>query len=106
MNKFLAAGPGAALIVALVAALASTTVLAQATDAQKQAASEKWKQMTPEEQAAAKAKAKAKWDAKTPEEQAAAKQKFAQKHPERAKRMEARHAASAPAATPTPAPAK
>ena len=98
MNKTLAAG----LAAALVAVLASTAVLAQATDAQKQAAVEKWKQMTPEEQAAAKAKAKAKWDAMTPEEQAAAKQKFAQKHPEAAKRWEAKHAATAPAAASTP----
>ena len=42
MNKFLAAGS----IAALVAAFASTAVLAQATDAQKQAAGEKWKPLT------------------------------------------------------------
>ena len=76
MNKSLGAG----LVAALVAAFATTSVFAQATDAQKQAAAEKWKQMTPEEQAAAKAKAKAKWDAMTPEEQAAAKKAYIGKY--------------------------
>lgn len=98
MHKSLAAG----LVAAIVAAVATTSVFAQATDAQKQAA-EKWKQMTPEEQAAAKAKAKTKWDSMTPEQQAAAKQQFAEKHPHAAKRMESKHAASAPAAVPAPA---
>jgi hypothetical protein len=91
MNKTLVAS----LVAAVVGVLASTSTFAQATDAQKQAAAEKWKQMTPEEQAAAKAKAKAKWDSMTPEEQAAAKQHFAEKHPQAAKRMEAKGAAPA-----------
>ena len=102
MNKSLGAG----LVAALVAAFATTSVFAQATDAQKQAAAEKWKQMTPEEQAAAKAKAKAKWDAMTPEEQAAAKKQYAEKHPRAAKRMEAKQAASAAAPVAASAPAK
>lgn len=98
MNKSLATG----LIAALVAVSFAPAAFAQATEAQKQAAAEKWKQMTPEEQAAAKAKAKANWESKTPEEQAAAKKRFAEKHPQAAKRMEAKHsgagaAASAPA---------
>lgn len=69
---------------------------AQATDAQKRAAAEKWAQMTPEERAAARDKARAKWDAMTPEEQAAAKRRFAERHPQAAKPLEARPAASAP----------
>lgn len=85
-------------LIACFAALAlhAPGAVMAATEAQKQAAAEKWKQMTPEEQAAAKAKAKTKWDAMSPEEQEAAKKKFADKHPQAAKRAEAKQAASAP----------
>ncbi len=105
MNKTFAAS------LAAVTLLLAGPVAAQATDAQKQAAAEKWKQMTPEEQAAAKAKAranyesktpeeqaairaraKANYQAKTPEEQAAARKRFAENHPQAGK-----SAASAPA---------
>lgn len=98
MNKTLAA----TLAAAVVGLLASPAVLAQASDAQKQAAAEKWKQMTPEEQAAAKAKAKSKWDSMTPEEQAAAKKRYAEKHPKAAERQ-AKQAAAAPAPAPASA---
>jgi Protein of unknown function (DUF3106) len=93
-----------ACLVATSTSLFLGGALAQATDAQKQAAAEKWKQMTPEEQAAAKSKAKSKWESMTPEEQAAAKKRYAEKHPQAAKRMEAK--ASAPAPAPASAPAK
>lgn len=84
-------------VAAFTAALLLTgQVAAQATDAQKRAAAERWSQMTPDEKAAAKEKAKAKWDAMTPEEQAAAKRRFSEKHPKAAKQLEARQAASAP----------
>ncbi|MBP6775829.1 MAG: DUF3106 domain-containing protein [Piscinibacter sp.] len=79
------------------------------TDAQREAVRERWKQMTPEEQAAAKAKAKAKWDSMTPEEQAAAKKRFAEKHPRAGERGQSRHAPAAAASGPQPpasAPAK
>jgi hypothetical protein len=77
------------------------------TDARREAARERWNQMTPDEQAAAKAKAKAKWESMTPEEQAAAKKKFAEKHPQAARRMDAKASAPTPApTTPASAPTK
>lgn len=88
-------------------ATAQTSVPASGpSDGRRQAAMEHWKQMTPEEQAAAKARAKAKWDAMTPEQQAAARQHFAEKHPQAAQHVQARHAASAPVAPTASAPAK
>lgn len=83
-----------------LAAAQPTTPASGPTEARRQAAVEKWKEMTPEQKAEAKAKAKAKWDSMTPEQQAVAKQHFAEKHPQAAKRMEANHAAAAPAAPP------
>ena len=89
------------LLAAIIAMATGLVAVAPAhatemTDAQKQAATEKWQNMTPDERAAAKAKAKARYDAMTPEQQAAAKKKFAENHPEAAAKMAAKQAASAP----------
>lgn len=76
-------------LLALVAALAAASVpVHAASDEQRAAAREKYKNMTPEEKAAAKEKMKEKWDSMSPEEQEAAKKRFAEKHPRAAKRLE------------------
>ncbi len=86
-----------AAVAAVAYGLATLAPVHAATDEQKKAAVEKWKEKTPEEKAAAEAKMKAKYDAMTPEE----KKAFAAKHPKAAEKMNA-----APAAPATPAPAK
>jgi hypothetical protein len=87
------------LLAAIVAVgFAAIAPVHAATDAQKDAAVQKWQSMTPEEQAAAKAKAKAKYDSMTPEEQAAAKKKFAERHPQAAQKLEAKRAAASASA--------
>lgn len=89
-------------LLALLAAVAGTTLpllpAHAATDAQREAAREKWQSMTPEEQAAAKEKMKQKWQSMTPEQQEAAKKRFAERHPDAAKRLQEKKdgAASAP----------
>lgn len=86
------------LLAALVALSTGLLVVAPAhaaTDAQREAAKEKWQKMTPEEQAEAKGKMKAKYDAMTPEQQAAAKKKFAGKHPKAAEEAATKKAAEA-----------
>lgn len=94
MNKMLVAAVAAVAI----GWVAATPVLA-ATDAQKQAAIDKWQNMTPEQKEAAKAKMQSKYNAMTPEQQ----QKFAEKHPQAAARLQAKSGAPAPAVAPAPA---
>jgi hypothetical protein len=60
----------------------------------REAMREKFKNMTPEEKAAAKEKAKARWAAMTPEQQAAAKKRFAEKHPKAAERAKEKAASA------------
>lgn len=101
------------LVAALLALTTGTLVAAQPavpasgpSDARRHAAAERWKQMTPEEQAAAKAKAKARYDAMTPEQQAAMRERMAERHPQAAQRMQTRQGPAAPVAPPASAPAK
>ncbi|MEO8123842.1 MAG: hypothetical protein ABI633_07315 [Burkholderiales bacterium] len=82
-----------AAIVAVATGLVALAPVHAATDAEKKAAVEKWKEKTPEEKAAAEAKMKAKYDAMTPDQ----KKEFATKHPKIAAKMGANKAASAPA---------
>lgn len=97
----------AATLLALACGPLAAVPASAPTDAKREAARERWNQMTPEEQAAAKAKARSKWESMTPEEQAAAKKRFAEKHPQAARRMEGKTSAPPPApATPASAPAK
>lgn len=93
-----------ALVTGPLAAAPAATPASGPSDARREAAVERWKQMTPEERAAAKAKAKARYDAMTPEQQAAVRQHMAEKHPQAAQRLQARQ--NAPVASPASAPTK
>ena len=86
-----------ALFAALLVAGTSTVALAQSTPSNREAMREKMKNMTPEERAEAKEKMRAKWESMSPEEQAAAKKRFAERHPEKAKRLQEKAAAAASA---------
>lgn len=101
------------LVAAVLGLTAGTLAAAQPalpasgpSDARRHAAAEKWKQMTPEEQDAAKAKAKARYDAMTPEQKAAMRERMAERHPQAAQRMQARQGSPAPVAPPASASAK
>ena len=101
------------LVATLLALIAASHAAAQPaqpasgpSEARRQAAAERWKQMTPEEQDAAKAKAKARYNAMTPEQQAAMRERMAERHPQAAQRMQARQGSGTPVAPPASAPAK
>lgn len=84
MKKFVVA-----TLVALAAGAFAAPFAMAATDAQKDAAKEKWQSLTPEQQAEKKAQAKAKWDSMTPEQQAEAKKRMAERHPQAAAKASA-----------------
>jgi Protein of unknown function (DUF3106) len=90
------------LVTGPLAAAPAATPASGPSDSRRQAAAERWRQMTPEEQAAAKARARARYDAMTPEQKAAMRERMAERHPQAARRMSSPPGASAPTAPVAP----